>query len=54
VQAIKALGKEGVTSEMLKRLRLALSDKEKAALASEASHVTSWIYDVIKLIGKEN
>lgn len=54
VQAIKALGKEGVTPEMLKRLRLALSDKEKAALASEASHVTSWIYDVIKLIGKEN
>ena len=53
VQAIKALGREGVTPEMLKRLDLALSDREKSALLGETQHVTSWVFDVIKRIGKE-
>ena len=52
VQAIKAIGKTGVTSDIIKRLNLRLSDREKKALVSETSHTTSWIYDVIKLIGE--
>ena len=52
VQAIKAIGKAGVTSDIIKRLNLRLSDREKKALVSETSHTTSWIYDVIKLIGE--
>ena len=53
VQAIKAIGKTGVTTEVIKRLNLVLSDREKMALVNETSHTTSWIYDVIKTIGKE-
>ena len=53
VQAIKAFGKDGVTPEMIKRLELVLSSRDKDALTKETSHVTSWIYDVIKRIGKE-
>ena len=53
VQAIKALGRDGVTPEIIKRLGLILSKREKVALMNETSHATSWIYDVIKLIGKE-
>ena len=54
VQAIKAFGKGGVTPEIVKRLELVLSKREKDTLLKETSRVTSWIYDVIKLIGKEN
>ena len=53
VQAIKAMGKAGVTLDIIKRLSLVLSDREKKSLVSETSHTTSWIYDVIKLIGEE-
>ena len=44
---------DGVTPEMIKRLELVLSSRDKDALTKETSHVTSWIYDVIKRIGKE-
>ena len=53
VQALKALGRNGVTPEVIKRLRLVLSDRERKALLNETSHVTSWIYDVVKRIMKE-
>ena len=53
VQAIKAFGKDGVTPEMIKRLELVLSSRDKDALTKETSHVTSWIYDVIRRIGKD-
>ena len=53
VQAIKALGKDRITSDVVRRLGLALSSREKNALLKEASHATSWIYDVIRRIGRE-
>lgn len=53
VQAIKAFGKDGVTPEIINRLELVLSSRDREALAKETSYVTSWIYDVIKRIGKE-
>ena len=52
VQALKAFGKNGVTPETIKRLALALSNRERKALVDEAPHVTSWIYDVVKQIAK--
>ena len=54
VQAIKALGKERITPDVIKRLDLVLSEREKIALMSETSHTTSWIYDVIKRIVRED
>lgn len=54
VQAIKALGKDRITPAVIKRLNLVLSDREKIALMNETSHTTSWIYDVIKRIGRED
>ena len=51
VQAIKALGKDRITPDVVRRLGIALSSREKSALLKEASHATSWIYDVIKRIG---
>ena len=53
MQALKALGKNGVTPEVIMRLRLAVSDRERKALLNETSHVTFWIYDVVKRIMKE-
>ena len=54
VQALKAFGKSGVTPEMIKRLALVLSDRERKTLVDETPRVTSWIYDVVKQIAKEN
>ena len=54
VQALKAFGKSGVTPVMIKRLALALSDRERKTLVDETPRVTSWIYDVVKQIAKEN
>ena len=54
VQAIKALGRDRITPAVIKRLNLVLSDREKIALMNETSHTTSWIYDVIKRIGRED
>ena len=54
VQALKAFGKNGITQEIIKRLTLVLSDRERKALVDETPHVTSWIYDAVKQIAKEN
>ena len=43
-----------MTPEFVKRLELVLSNREKDTLLKETLHVTSWIYDVIKQIGKED
>jgi len=48
VQALKALGKNHIGSEILGRLSKALTAKEKAAALREARYVTGWVYDDIK------
>ena len=48
IQAIKHIGKDTIQAEDLKRLSLAIPDKEKQNVLSEAMTATSWIYRIIK------
>lgn len=50
VQALKALGKENVTGQILQKLKTDLTADEKNKLLNETKSVTSWIYEYIKLI----
>ena len=52
IQAIKALGKEGIDEESLQRIRRNLSDEEKTCLLTETQHTTVWIYECIKQVVK--
>ena len=47
IQALKALGKENITDEIINQIASVTTGKEKTA---EAKYATSWIYDVIKEI----
>lgn len=53
IQALKALGKENVTEQTLLRLKKALTDEEKSKMLSESKSVTSWVYELIKTICKD-
>ena len=50
VQAIKALGKNGVDEKVIFRLQTILTYEEKVTLLREAKTVTSWVYESIKQI----
>ena len=50
IQAIKALGKENITNEIINKIAQATTDEEKAQMFAEAKYATSWIYDIIKTI----
>lgn len=50
VQALKTLGKDGVTTETIEKLKNRLSESDKNALLAEASESTDWVYDLIRLI----
>ncbi len=50
IQALKALGKEKITDEMVKKIKSATSKEEKSTMFSEAKYATAWIYDIIKEI----
>ena len=50
IQALKALGKENITDEIINQIASVTTDKEKTAMFAEAKYATSWIYDVIKEI----
>ena len=50
VQALKTLGKEGVTPEIVHRLRSRLSKSDKKVLLEEASESTDWVYDLIRQV----
>ena len=51
IQALKALGKENITDEIINQIASVTTGKEKTAMFVEAKYATSWIYDVIKEIG---
>lgn len=54
VQALKTLGRQNVTPDIIDALSKRLSDSEKAALMTEAARSTDWVYDTIrKLQGGE-
>lgn len=50
IQAIKSLGKENITSEVIQKIRENLTEKERADLMNESKSVPSWIYEVIREI----
>lgn len=50
IQAIKALGKDKITSDVIGKIRSLTTDKEKEKMFVEAKYATAWIYDVIKEI----
>ncbi|HFZ6234603.1 TPA: DUF6088 family protein [Streptococcus agalactiae] len=50
IQAIKSLGKEDITSEVIQKIRENLSEKERIDLMNESKSVPSWIYEVIREI----
>lgn len=50
IQAIKSLGKENITSEVIQKIRENLSEKERIDLMNESKSVPSWIYEVIREI----
>lgn len=50
IQAIKALGKDKITGDVIEKIRSLTTDKEKEQMFVEAKYATAWIYDVIKEI----
>ena len=52
IQAIKSLGKEDITSEVIQKIRENLSEKERIDLMNESKSVPAWIYEVIREISE--
>ncbi|HBG4222659.1 TPA: hypothetical protein KQD28_001732 [Clostridioides difficile] len=52
IQAIKSLGKENITNEVIQKIRKNLSEKERIDLMNESKSVSSWIYEVIREISE--
>lgn len=50
VQAMKSLGKENLSTEIIENLKAKLSKQDKQKMLRETQFVTDWIYEVIKLI----
>ena len=52
VQALKALGKDKIRNETVRRIKAGTSTAERNAMLTEAKYATSWIYEIIKSIGR--
>ena len=50
IQAIKSLGKENITREVIQNIRENLTQKERTGLMKESKSVPAWIYEVIREI----
>lgn len=50
IQAIKSLGKENITNEVIQKIRENLTEKERKDLMNESKSVPAWIYEVIREI----
>ncbi len=48
IQAIKALGKEAITPEIISKIKVSTTNEEKSLMFTEAKYATAWIYDIIK------
>lgn len=53
IQALKTLGRENVTQEVIDSLSARLTAEEKAAALKEAAESTDWVYNYIKKICEE-
>ena len=54
VQALKSLGKERATQEVIRMLSDKLTAEEKTSALKEAAESTDWIYNAIKKICEDN
>lgn len=54
VQALKSMGAACVTDAVIEKLRSRMSVAERQQLLSETSRVTSWIFECVKCIAKED
>ena len=50
IQALKALGKENITDDIISKISSTTTDDEKATMFVDAKYATAWIYDIIKEI----
>lgn len=50
IQAIKTLGKENITDDVLMILKMRLSSEEKRAALKESTESTNWVYQLIRKI----
>ena len=50
IQAIKSLGKENITNEVIQKIRENLTEKERINLMNESKSVPAWVYEVIREI----
>lgn len=53
VQALKTLGNEHITKEIICKLSKQFTEKEKTSALREAKYVTGWVYEAIKKITQE-
>ena len=53
IQALKALGKENITEQIILRLKKILTDEEKEKMLAESKSATSWVLELIKVICKD-
>ena len=53
IQALKALGKENITEQVILRLKKILTDEEKEKMLAESKSVTAWVLELIKIICKD-
>jgi len=53
VQALKALGKDGISGEVLEKIASQLTKEDTVTLIKDTSRTTAWIRDAIRAIGKK-
>ncbi len=53
IQALKTLGKDNITEDIIDRLSERLSDSDKSIIFNEATESTDWVYDTIRRICKK-
>lgn len=54
IQAIKSLGKENIDDQVIQKIRVNLTEKERTDLMNESKSVPAWIYEVIREIKEFN
>ena len=54
IQAIKSLGKENIDDQVIQKIRVNLTEKERTDLMNESKSVPAWIYEVIRKIKEFN
>jgi hypothetical protein len=52
IQALEFLGRDGVTEDVIARLRATLSEKDKAKLLRESRYAAGWIAEAAQKIFK--